>query len=308
VLLLFYLIIHPILYGFIEIIPNFILVTIDTILSILTLIDFMSVKYTLKTNIQLDKENHLKKQTNQIGQKIVDIIWSRLQKAYPGIDTNDNSEKNYTFADGIRFDKIVWIFLITSLLGALIEMVFCRLNGYPWMSRSSLLYGAFSVVWGLGAVLLTIILQPLIGKEDRYTFIAGFFIGGVYEYLCSVFTEIVFGTIFWDYSGIPLNIGGRVNVLFCVFWGVLAVLWVKILYPLLDKTIEMIPPIAGKIITWVVLIFMICDGLLTSSALIRYNERQTNPTSKNFYDDFLDNTYDDEWMANRWPNMKFTKK
>ena len=32
-----------------------------------------------------------------------------------------------------------------------------------------------------------------------------------YEYLCSVFTEIVFGAVFWDYSALPFNLGGRIN-------------------------------------------------------------------------------------------------
>ena len=41
------------------------------------------------------------------------------------------------------------------------------------MSRSSLLYGQFSVVWGLGATLMTILLHRLNGRDDRYIFICG---------------------------------------------------------------------------------------------------------------------------------------
>ena len=37
-------------------------------------------------------------------------------------------------------------------------------------------------------------------------------IGGAYEYVCSAFTELVFGTIFWDYSGFAFNLGGRINL------------------------------------------------------------------------------------------------
>ena len=87
------------------------------------------------------------------------------------------------------------------------------------MSRSSVIYGAFSIVWGLGAVILTVVLQRFAGREDRYVFIAGSVLGGVYEYVCSVFTEVFFGTTFWDYSDMPFNIGGRTNLLYCIFWG-----------------------------------------------------------------------------------------
>ena len=102
-------------------------------------------------------------------------------------------------------------------------------------------------MWGLGAVVLTVTLQGLAEKSDRYVFAAGFIVGGAYEYICSVFTELVFGTVFWDYSDMPLNIGGRTNVLFCFFWGVLAVVWIKIVYPPMSKGIESLPPLAGKI-------------------------------------------------------------
>lgn len=51
----------------------------------------------------------------------------------------------------------------------------------------------------------------------------GTFIGGAYEYICSVFTEIVFGKIFWDYLGLPFNLGGRINLLYCFFWGIATV-------------------------------------------------------------------------------------
>ncbi|WP_324250056.1 putative ABC transporter permease [Ligilactobacillus ruminis] len=51
----------------------------------------------------------------------------------------------------------------------------------------------------------------------------GTFIGGAYEYICSVFTEIVFGKIFWDYRGLPFNLGGRINLLYCFFWGIATV-------------------------------------------------------------------------------------
>lgn len=51
----------------------------------------------------------------------------------------------------------------------------------------------------------------------------GTFIGGAYEYICSVFTEIVFGKIFWDYRGLPFNLGDRINLLYCFFWGIATV-------------------------------------------------------------------------------------
>lgn len=64
-------------------------------------------------------------------------------------------------------------------------------------------------------------------RSDGFVFAFGTFIGGAYEYICSVFTEIVFGKIFWDYRGLPFNLGGRINLLYCFFWGIAVVVRLK---------------------------------------------------------------------------------
>ena len=97
---------------------------------------------------------------------------------------------------------------------------------------------------------------------------------GVYEYSCSVFTEVVFGTTFWDYSHMPFNINGRINLLFCFFWGVLAIVWLKLLYPAVSRVIEKIPPVAGKVLTYILVFAMALDMLISSVALMRYVDRK----------------------------------
>ena len=173
------------------------------------------------------------------------------------------------------------------------------------MNRSSLLYGSFSVVWGLGAVLLTITLRPFSSKPWLVLF-CGFIIGGVYEYFCSIFTELIFGTVFWDYSHMSTSVGGRTNLLYCFFWGFLSVVWTRVLFPYLEKIIESIPPLYGKLITWMIVFFMVFNSLLTSAAMIRYTSRQTQPFPENMIESFLDTNYDDTWMEHRWPNMQKT--
>ena len=81
-------------------------------------------------------------------------------------------------------------------------------------------------------------------------------VGGAYEYICSVFTEIAFGTVFWDYSKLPFNLGGRINLLYCFFWGLAAVVWIKLLYPRISALIERVPVKTGKILSWLMIVFM----------------------------------------------------
>ena len=86
----------------------------------------------------------------------------------------------------------------------------------------------------------------------------GTFLGGAYEYLCSVFTELVFGKVFWDYSWMPFNLGGRINLLYCFFWGIAAVVWFKILYPKISGWIEKIPVVICKTVTWMLIVLAPC--------------------------------------------------
>ena len=211
-------------------------------------------------------------------------------------------EKSLVFAEGCSFHKLVWLFFIGAFLGDITETIFCRITAGIWMSRSSVLYGPFSIVWGIGVVVLTMMLHKYRDKDDRYIFIFGTIVGGAYEYICSVFTELVFGTVFWDYSKIPFNLGGRINLLYCFFWGLASVLWIKNVYPFLSKWIEKIPKKAGAILSWLFLAFMAVNIVLSAMALGRYSDRYAGKPAENSVESFLDSHYPDERMERVYPN------
>lgn len=301
---LIYLVFQPLLTGLMTILPSLVKKFLFFPLALVLAADWVVVLLAVRQgNTAAYREFQEKSEQLRLFQRLSKGIWRRLQKAYPDIQPGDEaSEEKYVFAKGFCLDKILWIFLVSSLLGDLIETVYCGVLG-NWMSRSSVLYGPFSFVWGIGAVLLTLSLHQLAEKGDRYVFLGGCIIGGVYEYMCSLFTEIVFGTVFWDYSEMPFNIGGRTNLLYCFFWGILSVVWVRNIYPVMSRQIEKLPPVAGKVLTWVLVAFMICNALLTSCAMLRYRSRAVTPQPANQVEQLLDQRFPDEYMEKRWPNM-----
>lgn len=304
-----YLVLHPLLMAGVLLLPELAERIIVIVFLVLMGLDFASVIYAVRTgDPSWYEERQAESGQGKLAAKLYNTIWKRLQKAYPGMQRADAQEQgSYTFAKGLCWDKLVWVFLCTSVLGYVIETLYCGLVDGQWMNRSSVLYGPFSFVWGLGGVVLTVTLQGLAEKNDRYVFAAGFVVGGAYEYMCSVFTELVFGTVFWDYSDMPLNIGGRTNVLFCFFWGVLAVVWIKVIYPLMSRGIESFPALPGKIFTWIVVFFMVCNAVLTSAAMLRYGTRAVQPEPANAFEEFIDRQYGDERIEARWPNMIVTE-
>ena len=160
--------------------------------------------------------------------------------------------------------------------------------------------------------LLTAFLYPYREKNDRYIFL-GNILGGAYEYICSVFSELVFGTVFWDYSAIPFNLGGRINLLYCFFWGIVAVVWLKMLYPILSGWIEKLPVKCGKLLSNSLILFMVFDMALSGLALGRYSARQDEKTAvsqtvsgeEGGLNGWLDRHFPDERMKRIYPNAKF---
>lgn len=239
------------------------------------------------------------------GSAVIGFVEKRMSKAYPVIQEHaDEIRREGRFAEGCGFYKLFWLFLIGAFLGDITETIFCRLTAGVWMSRSSLVWGPFSIVWGFAIALATALLYKDRQKPDRHIFLIGTFLGGAYEYVCSVLSEIVFGKVFWDYSDIPFNLDGRINLLYCFFWGIAAVVWIKGLYPRFSGWIEKIPKLPGYIATWILIIFMSADMIISAVALIRYNERDGSPAATSGWEQIIDTHFDDEKMKQIYPNAK----
>lgn len=228
----------------------------------------------------------------------------RLERAYPTRTETKETEKPAVFAAGCCFYKVFLLFFIGSLLGDIIETIFCRLKMGIWMSRSSLVFGPFSIVWGFAFAGVTILLYKYKDRSESFLFLTGTFLGGAYEYLCSVLSELVFGKVFWDYSGMPFNLNGRINLLYCFFWGIAAVIWFRKIYPLLSNLIEKLPITFGTIITWIFVLFMTVNMLISLCALIRYDQRGKHISAKNSFEKMLDQHFDDQKMRNVYPKAK----
>jgi hypothetical protein len=144
------------------------------------------------------------------------------------------------------------------------------------------------------------------GMQGGSRLVLGTLLGGAYEYLCSVFTEVVFGAVFWDYSAIPFNLGGRINLLYCFFWGFAAIAWFKVLFPPISACIEKLPPRGGRVLTWALCIFMAADIAVSSAALVRYNDRLNGVPASNSVEVYLDGHYGNDRMNQVYPKAVHT--
>ena len=166
----------------------------------------------MKRDIRAAREWNLKVAvwTHRFGLWLMNKVRIRMEKTYPVLQEKAlQIQKTGTFAEGCGFYKLFWMFFIGAVMGDFFETVYCRISMGWWMSRSSLVWGPFSLVWGGAIMLATMLLYKDRNKPDRHIFLVGTVLGGAYEYVCSVLSELVFGRVFWDYSKIPFNLGGK---------------------------------------------------------------------------------------------------
>ena len=252
---------------------------------------------------QLGQE--LGKGKSRLQQKIAASVERRIQKAYPEAA---RPEPTTTAEKAMSFSDLVWLFVVGAFLGDVVETIFCRVTAGVWMSRSSLVWGPFSVVWGLALVLAAVLLRGSERKSESRIFWFGVILGGAYEYVCSAVTELLFGTVFWDYSGFKFNLGGRINLLYCFFWGIAAVAWIRYGYPLVAKGMNKLKTHIRPWMTAALAVFMAVNMGVSALAMARYDARTSGVEASTPLAVFLDAHFDNARMERIYPNAKKVEK
>ncbi len=310
--------VQPIVFSLVSLLPVALVRSIALALTVLFIMDVITIYVFLRRYPDEGKRNTFNANKNRLGEWVSNSIWKRIYRLYPSLLKEEGSTEaglaaadrvleaqGVLFAEGVHFQKLIWVLFVSSLLGDLTETVYVLITAHVLMRRSSLVLGPFSLVWGLGAVILTLALSRIKNQNNGSVFLAGFLFGGVFEYVCSVFTEVFFGMKFWDYSNMPFNIDGRTNLLFMFFWGVVALIWFRVLYPPLSKGIEKIPPVTGTVLAFAIAVFFACDSLVTAMVMVRTTDRKKHPQPENTIEHFLDTEYPEAVVKKLWPNMDF---
>ena len=78
------------------------------------------------------------------------------------------------------------------------------------------------------------------------------------------------------------------------------------MYPVLSAWFEKIPVLAGKIITWMLIVFMFANIIVSSMALVRYDQRAKGIETENTVLEWVDTHFDDGRMKQIYPKAKAT--
>lgn len=217
----------------------------------------------------------------------------------------------------LNFFNLFWVFVVCSVLGLLIEVVYHMAVVDPgvYQDRAGMLFGPFSPIYGFGAVLMTVALNRFYRSNPIIIFVVAAVIGGLFEFFVSWFMQTAFGAVAWDYSGmklfgipdpIAILFQGRTSTPFMAMWGLLGLVWVKFCLPHILKLINIIPWKIRYSFTTLCAVLMLVNGIMTLQALDCWFGRLSNLPQNAPVEQFYATYFDNDYMENRFQSMSIT--
>ena len=160
-------------------------------------------------------------------------------------------------------DKLIYwifIFLIGSLIGWIYEEIFYFVTENT-LSNRGFFYGPYLPVYGSGAVILMLTLKK-IKNRPFLVFLLSMLITGIVEYITGYVMYAMYKKVWWDYTGLFLNIDGYVcfRSVFTFAIGTIGLMY--FIEPWLIKFIEKYKKIS-KYISVIFLLVFILDCVVT---------------------------------------------
>ena len=201
------------------------------------------------------------------------------------------------------------LYFIYSIIGWFVEVGLAFYEHKKFVNRGFLI-GPYCPIYGVGCLLLTILLSKYI-NEPGVIFAFSIFICATLEYLTSYLMEKIFKLRWWDYSNMKFNINGRICLETLIPFGIIGVLVVKYISPFLINTVNSINFNVLVIINIIILSILITDILISFNVVFNLknvtrnlNKDSTEEIKKAIYKFIHNNIFMYNRIVKAFPNMK----
>lgn len=210
----------------------------------------------------------------------------------------------------IDYFTMFWLFVAGSIIGLGIETLYHLIVFGGWESRAGLVWGPFSPIYGSGAVLLTLFLNRYYHSHNLVIFLVSMVVGSAIEYVTSWGMETFWRAIAWDYTGTFGSIQGRTNFFFGMMWGMLGLVWVRIIMPVVKRIFSHIDSknTIARVLTVLMSAFMAVNIVCTCLALDRQSQRMAGIPATDPIQKACDDVFPDSYLEARFQNMTVTAK
>lgn len=156
-------------------------------------------------------------------------------------------------------------FMLYSIIGWIMETLLYIFRDKKVVKRG-FLFGPICPIYGTGAVICTFLFYGRV-SNPLLIFIYGLLVCGALEYITHFLMEKLFHAVWWDYSDRRFNIKGRVYLKGLVFFGIGALLIVKVLQPMIFKFIDLFSTSVLEVICFILYTLLIIDITTTVTDL-----------------------------------------
>ncbi len=161
-------------------------------------------------------------------------------------------------------------FALYSFVGWAYESVYYTIQQRRPVN-SGFLNGCWCPIYGIGAFLISGFLGNI--KNPVELFLAGMILTCTLEYIVSWLLEKMFDKRWWDYTGWPLNINGRVCLIGGLAFGTFTVLFVKYISPFTTGLIMSLRPRTVTMLCALTAMAMAFDLFLTLKDMDKSDEK-----------------------------------
>lgn len=174
-----------------------------------------------------------------------------------------------------RIEQYFLLFFAMAVVGWCMEVA-CKFVQFRRFINRGFLIGPYCPVYGVGSVLITLLLSRFAG-DPVVVFLMAMILCGTLEYTTGYLMEKLFHARWWDYSNRPFNINGRVCAGTLIPFGLLGLLLIYAIKPFLFSLFDQISPGVMHGLCAVLLLLILTDTAVSATILgkIRKSAAQT---------------------------------
>lgn len=198
----------------------------------------------------------------------------------------------------------LWLFVIGSLLGVILEGIWWRYRYGFWQTHTTLLWSPFCTIYGFGCAGCYIGSLLLVGQPLAVKFIVFGAVGMLVELVGGALVYYGLGMRAWDYSETFMNLKGFVNLKMALVWGFYGCMF-QLLMPAVNRFLAFSADSFWQITAFCIALFVAVDTVFTSLVLYRWSRRHRGMRAESRIARFIDRRYPDEKMQKRFNNWYF---
>ncbi len=162
---------------------------------------------------------------------------------YPKEEIERKRKLNMDYTKNYELTSIILFFFIFAFVGWIWEVSLYLFQDGIFVNRGTL-YGPYLPIYGFGCTAIILLNKfprfRKLSKNPFLTFNFIMFVCASIEYVTSWYLEVTKGVRYWDYTGIFLNINGRICLEGTIFFGIGGCLCLYIVAPLIEKFLQKI--------------------------------------------------------------------